>query len=126
MDGNSNGGGGGLFMYDGSSLNIKNFVCKNNQVSSDGGCMAVSAKSNLLLVTIFNGTFSNNTAKSLGGAFYLVGNIQASISNSIAKDNVANFRGGFALLDKGVSLTSLGLNVSNSIRPRNVGFGYVV
>lgn len=116
MDGNVNSAGGGMFMYSGQKLFADNLTCQNNNASSSGGCIGVSSKSSdTLSVVIKNSVINNNFAQSLGGGFSFVGHINVTLSSSSADSNKANFEGGFALLDKGSSITTVSSTISNSL-----------
>jgi len=116
ISGNSTGAGGGIF-HAGGSLNVSNSTLSNNSASSGGGMFLGNGPNTIVdttlsdnsavnkgggmyvqifdsreIVTVFSGTFSNNSAQDGGGINILMGAV--TLNDTTVRDNTATNNGG--------------------------------
>jgi hypothetical protein len=101
------GGGGGLFVYPGATLNLSGCVVTDNEgYSFGGGILAYGT------LHVTNCTISHNKAGN-GGGFYILF-ATATISNSTINHNTTSFQAGVGIQDANVTLTNCTITENSS------------
>lgn len=116
LNNNSNGFGGAAYIisafYENASVRFDNCVFDGNSGSLGGAVM------DMMGATIINCRFSNNSALTKGGAYYVYSNKESKIVNSIFDNNTAKLGG--AMYNKG-KITMINCDVVNNSSTENGG-----
>ena len=119
LNNNATGSGGAIYIvasyYNNSSVKLVNCVFEGNSASLGG------AIGDMLGVTIQNCRFTNNTASTKGGAYYIFMNQNGTIVNSIFDENNAKLGG--AVYNKG-NITMTNCDLVNNHALENGGAMY--
>ena len=119
LNNNTNGSGGAIFIiasyFNNSSVHLVNCVFEGNSASIGG------AIGDMFGVTIHNCRFTNNTALTKGGAYYIFINQNGTIVNTIFDENNANLGG--AIYNKG-NITMINCDLVNNHALENGGAMY--
>lgn len=119
LNNNSNGFGGGVYIisayYNNSSVRLVNCLFEGNN-SSMGGALC-----DMIGATIENCRFTNNTANTKGGAYYIYANKDSKLVNTIFDNNNAKLGG--AIYNKG-KITMINCDLVNNNVTENGGAMY--
>jgi len=81
---------GSAIYFEGGDANISNCIFKNNTCNQGGAIYAYSGSSQEITLAVYNCSFINNSATSIGGAISASRNVNLNISNSYFDNNKAN------------------------------------
>jgi predicted outer membrane repeat protein len=109
---NSNSAGGGIYVTENNTLNIKgNTTINNNSANSGGGFFA----SGTVNISGTGNNISKNNSTSAGGAIYIKNTSKTSITGSATfSENTSGNSGGAINVESGGEITMSGVTMSNN------------